>query len=58
MCVSCVSNNHGVYIQYLTGKGAAACGATDAEVVAHMSFELPATYKFHKQKSVDIQVGL
>ena len=26
------------------------------EVVAELRFDLPATYKFHKQKSVDIEV--
>ena len=26
------------------------------EVVAELRFDLPSTYKFHKQKSVDIEV--
>ena len=28
------------------------------EMVAQLRFDLPATYKFHKQKSVDIEVDL
>jgi predicted RNA methylase len=28
------------------------------EIVAEMRFELPKTYKFHKEKSVDIEVDL
>ena len=28
------------------------------EVMAELRFDLPATYKFHKQKSVDIEVDL
>lgn len=45
--------------EFLVGRGAAACGPdVAAEVVATMRFDLPATYKFHKQKSVDIEVDL
>lgn len=45
-------------LQFLIGKGAASCGpSVQAEVVAAMKFDLPATYKFHKQKSVDVEVG-
>ena len=28
------------------------------EMVAQLRFDLPATFKFHKQKSVDIEVDL
>lgn len=28
------------------------------EVMAELRFDLPATYRFHKQKSVDIEVDL
>mmetsp|Transcript_8643 Transcript_8643/g.36016 ORF Transcript_8643/g.36016 Transcript_8643/m.36016 type:complete len:222 (+) Transcript_8643:44-709(+) len=38
-------------------KNAAAWGA-EVDCVAEMRFALPKTYKFHKQKSVDIQVDL
>jgi len=45
--------------EFLVGRGAAGCGPDVAvEVVATMRFDLPATYKFHKQKSVDIEVDL
>ncbi|GAB5035585.1 methyltransferase-like protein 5 [Nannochloropsis oceanica] len=45
--------------EFLIGRGAAACGSdVGAEVIATMHFDLPATYKFHKQKSVDIEVDL
>lgn len=44
---------------FLVGRGAAACGDdVEVEVVATMRFDLPATYKFHKHKSVDIEVDL
>lgn len=33
-------------------------GATSAEVLAQLRYDLPATYKFHKQKSKDIEVDL
>ncbi|EFJ44537.1 hypothetical protein VOLCADRAFT_106378 [Volvox carteri f. nagariensis] len=33
-------------------------GAGSAEVVAQLRYDLPATMKFHKQKSVDIEVDL
>lgn len=43
---------------FLLGKGAASCGAgVEAEVVGTMRFGLPATYKFHKQRTVDVEVG-
>ena len=29
-----------------------------AEVVAEMKFDIPAMYKFHKEKSVDVRVDL
>ena len=39
------------------GKGAASLGdGVEAEVVGTMQFALPATYKFHKQRSVDVEV--
>lgn len=45
--------------EFLVGRGAAACGRNvEVEVVATMRFDLPATYKFHKQKSVHIEVDL
>lgn len=45
--------------EFLTGRGAAACGSNvQAEVVATMRFDLPVTYKFHKQKTVDVEVDL
>lgn len=45
--------------EFLVGRGAAACGPhVQAQVVATMHFNLPATYKFHKQKNVDIDVDL
>lgn len=43
---------------FLLGKGAASLGAgVRAEVVGTMRFALPATYKFHRQRSVDVEVG-
>ena len=33
-------------------------GAKSAEVLAQLRYDLPATYKFHKQKSKDIEVDL
>lgn len=30
----------------------------DSKVIAELRFDLPASYKFHKQNSVDIQVDL
>ncbi|KAG2489136.1 hypothetical protein HYH03_012362 [Edaphochlamys debaryana] len=33
-------------------------GASSAEVLAQLRYDLPATMKFHKQKSVDIEVDL
>ena len=38
-------------------KKAAEWGVT-MEVMAQLRFDLPATYRFHKQKSVDIEVDL
>lgn len=32
--------------------------ATSAEVLAQLRYDLPASYKFHKQKSKDIEVDL
>ncbi|EWM22042.1 methyltransferase-like protein 5 [Nannochloropsis gaditana] len=44
---------------FLMGCGAAGCGKhVQAEVIANMQFEIPATYSFHKQKSVNIDVDL
>jgi len=37
-------------------KAARALGAEEAEVVAEMRYDLPASYKFHKHKSKDIEV--
>lgn len=43
---------------FLLGKGAASLGpGVGAEVVGTMRFALPATYKFHRQRSVDVEVG-
>lgn len=33
-------------------------GVEDVKVVAQMKFDLPKVYKFHKEKSVDIEVDL
>ena len=42
--------------QYIEKK--AAEWGVGMEMVAELRFDLPATYKFHKQKSVDIEVDL
>jgi predicted RNA methylase len=39
-------------------KAAARAGARAAEVVAEMRYDLPATYKFHRAASKDIEVDL
>ena len=39
------------------GKKATEWGVS-MEVMAELRFDLPATYKFHKQRSVDIEVDL
>lgn len=35
-------------VQFLVGKGCSSCGAEGAEVLAQLSYDLPATYKFHR----------
>ena len=33
-------------------------GFSSAQVIAEMKYDLPASYSFHKKKSVDIEVGV
>eukprot|EP00899_Mesostigma_viride_P015034 jgi/Mesvir1/23531/Mv18232-RA.1 len=39
-------------------KAALKMGASQATVIAELRYDLPATYKFHKKKEVDIEVDL
>ena len=45
-----------VCVQYLVRK--AADWGVECEVMAQLRFDLPNSYRFHKQKTVDIEVDL
>ncbi|CAG9465345.1 unnamed protein product [Pedinophyceae sp. YPF-701] len=40
------------------GKAARGLGAVEAEVIAELRYDLPASYGFHKQKSRDVEVDV